>query len=169
MLDYTVELTERADVEVCTLRSSDGTWAEIVPGLGCNCFAYGVGGEPVLEPVGFTEFCQKPTSYGFPFLFPLPNRIRDGRFPFQGRAFEVNPPRHGFVRDKAWRLSEHGAAADASGAWLKTHFDAKDFAPQLLEQFPFPFQLDLTYRLQAGALLLAVVARNTGAADMPVG
>ena len=164
---YSVEAQQRDGVEVFALRAADGAAAEIAPGFGCNCFAFGTD-LPVLEPVEFAEFRQKPTSYGIPILFPFPNRIRDGRFTFQGRTFEVNPPRHGFVRDKAWRVVEHGAS-DEAGAWLTARFDARDYAEQVLTQFPFPFQLEVTYRLRGGTLEMATVARNTGDAAMPAG
>ncbi|MFL6207980.1 MAG: aldose 1-epimerase [Pyrinomonadaceae bacterium] len=164
---YTVDTEQRAGIEVFTLRAPDGSTAEIAPALGCNCFAFKTD-VPILEPVPFAEFRQKPTSYGIPILFPFPNRIKDGRFTFEGRTFEVNPPRHGFVRDKAWRVVEHGAS-DEAGAWLTASFDARDYAEQVLTQFPFPFQLEVTYRLRAGRLDMETVARNTGEANMPVG
>ncbi|HEX8181241.1 MAG TPA: aldose 1-epimerase [Pyrinomonadaceae bacterium] len=164
---YSVEADERDGVEVFILRSARGATAEIAPALGCNCFAFGTD-LPVLEPVADTEFRQRPTSYGIPILFPFPNRIRDGRFSFQGRTFTINPPRHGFVRDKAWQLVAHGAS-DEAGAWLTARFDARDYAEQVLTQFPFPFRLVVTYRLRADSLEMETVAENTGDAPMPAG
>ena len=165
--NYACAATTRDGVEVFTLRAPDGATAEVVPALGCNCFAFTTR-SPVLEPVAFAVFRQKPTSYGIPILFPFPNRLRDGRFTFQGQTFEINPPRHGFVRDKPWRVLASGAS-DEAGAWLTAGFDARDYPEQILAQFPFPYQLEVTYRLRDGALTLATVARNTGTADMPVG
>jgi len=165
---YSVATDERDGVEVYTLRAPDGSSAEIAPGFGCNCFAFSDRNSAVLEPIAFAEFRQKPTSYGIPVLFPFPNRIRDGRFTFQGRTFEVNPPRHGFVRDKAWRVVAHGST-DEAGAWLTARFDAQDYAEQILTQFPFPFQLDVTYRLKDSELVMETIARNNADADMPTG
>jgi aldose 1-epimerase len=164
---YSVDAEQRDGVEVFTLSAPDGATAEIAPALGCNCFAFAAR-QPVLEPVAFAEFRQRPTSYGIPILFPFPNRIRDGRFTFQGKTYEINPPRHGFVRDKAWRVVAQGASAEA-GAWLTASFDARDHAAQILAQFPFPFRLEVTYRLQDGRLEMETVAQNTGDADMPAG
>jgi aldose 1-epimerase len=165
--NYTATGAEREGVEVYTLRAPDGATAEVAPALGCNCFAF-ADALPVLEPIPFAEFRQKPTSYGIPVLFPFPNRIKDGRFTFAGRTYEVNPPRHGFVRDKPWRVVGHGASNEA-GAWLTAAFDARDYAEQVLAQFPFPFRLTVTYRLQDGALTMETVAQNVGDADMPAG
>jgi aldose 1-epimerase len=98
---YIVDTEQRDGIEVFTLRAPDGSFAEIAPALGCNCFSFRTH-VPVLEPVPFAEFRQKPTSYGIPILFPFPNRIKDGRFTFEGRTFEVNPPRHALSRTKPW-------------------------------------------------------------------
>ena len=166
--NYSVANDERDGVEVYTLRAPDGSFAEVAPGMGCNCFAFNDRDGAVLEEVAFADFRQKPTSYGIPILFPFPNRIRDGRFTFQGRTFEVNPPRHGFVRDKAWRVIDHGATNE-TGAWLTARFAAQDYAAQILTQFPFPFRLDVTYWLKNGALAMETVAHNDGDADMPTG
>ncbi len=166
--NYSIAAAVRDGIEVFTLRAtSAGATAEIAPALGCNCFAFGAE-QPILEPVAFAEFRQRPTSYGIPILFPFPNRIRDGRFTFQGHTFEPNPPRHGFVRDKVWQVLAQGAS-DARGAWLTAGFDARDHAAQILAQFPFPFSLEVTYRLWNGSLEMETIARNHGDADMPTG
>jgi aldose 1-epimerase len=165
--NYSVVADVRDGIEVYTLRAGDGATAEIAPAFGCNCFSFGAE-QPILEPVAFAEFRQRPTSYGIPILFPFPNRIRDGRFTFQGRTFELNPPRHGFVRDKAWQVLDHGAS-DERGAWLTAGFDARDHAAQILAQFPFPFRLEVTYRLKDATLEMETIARNDDTAEMPAG
>jgi aldose 1-epimerase len=122
----------------------------------------------VLEPVAFEEFRQKPTSYGIPILFPFPNRIRDGQFRFRGRSYKVDPPRHGFVRDKAWRVEANGASGE-EGAWIRSAIEAGDYADQILGQFPHPFRLEVTYRLKDSLLEMETTAHNTGDEDMPAG
>src|SRR2546423_14110788 len=106
---YSATIDDRDGVEVYTLRAPDGSFAEIAPAFGCNCFAFSDRYGPVLEPVAFSDFRQKPTSYGIPILFPFPNRIRDGVFTFQGRKISLKAGRrHGYVRDKAWQVESHG-------------------------------------------------------------
>ncbi len=165
---YSVTTETRDGVEVFTLREAGGGEAQVAPGLGNNCFAFSVGGLAVLEPVAFEDFIKKSTSYGVPVLFPFPNRVRGGRFTFRGEQFEVDPPRHGFVRDKAWRVEGHGAD-EGEGAWLTSSFDAESYADRILGQFPFPFRLEVTYRLRGGRLEMETAARNTGERPMPVG
>jgi len=100
-MSNSVHFETRGNVEVCTLRDSTGAFAEVAPQFGNNCFSF-CSQLPVLEPVNFEEFCKRPTSYGIPILFPFPNRIKDGKFTFGGKQYQVDPPRHGFVRDKRW-------------------------------------------------------------------
>ncbi|MCP9496409.1 MAG: aldose 1-epimerase [Pyrinomonadaceae bacterium MAG19_C2-C3] len=164
---YKVASILREDVEVFSLSEGDFAFAEIAPMLGNNCFSFSLR-EPVLETVEFPEFAKRPTSYGIPLLFPFPNRIRDGRFSFQGETFTVDPPRHGFVRDKPWVVVGNGAS-DEDGAWLTSSFDAAFYPEQILRQFPFPFKLEVTYRLRDGRLEMETTVRNAGDREMPVG
>jgi aldose 1-epimerase len=164
---YAVDTVIRDGVEVFRLRQGDDAVAEVAPALGNNCFAFHAG-LPVLEPVEFAEFLKKPTSYGIPLLFPFPNRVRDGVFTFQGRSYPVDPPRHGFVRDKAWNVLARGASAE-EGAWIRSTINAEDHEAKILRQFPFPFTLEATWRVREGALHLEVEARNQGALPMPAG
>jgi aldose 1-epimerase len=164
---YSISSEERGGAEIYILREGENAYAEVAPSLGNNCFAFSAG-VPVLEPVAFEEFRQRPTSYGIPILFPFPNRIRDGEFSFRGRKYAVNPPRHGFVRDKAWKVDATGASNE-DGAWIKSSIDAEDYYEQILGQFPFPFRLEVTYRLKESQLEMLTTARNTGNQDMPAG
>jgi len=164
---YSVNSEIREGVEVFSLREADRAHAEITPALGNNCFAFRTR-EHVLEPIPFSDFRQRPASYGIPILFPFPNRIRDGKFSFQGEQYVVNPPRHGFVRDKSWQVDGHGASVEA-GAWLTSSFAAADYPAEILQQFPFPFRLEVTYRLKDARLEMETRIQNTGERDMPAG
>lgn len=164
---YFVGSEMREGVEVFSLSEGVFASAEISPALGNNCFTFRTD-EDVLEPVSFSEFRQRPTSYGIPILFPFPNRIRDGVFMFQGETFPVSPPRHGFVRDKPWRVEDSGASEER-GAWLVSSFDAKEYQEGILSQFPFPFRLEVTYKLFERRLSMGTLVKNIGDRDMPVG
>jgi aldose 1-epimerase len=165
---YSVSAEIREGVEVYALCEGERARAEIAPALGNNCFAFRTRAGDVLEPVTFADFRARPTSYGIPILFPFPNRVRDGQFTFQGERYTVNPPRHGFVRDKAWRVAAHGASA-GEGAWLTSTFDAAAYPAEILGQFPFPFRLEVTYRIKNARLHIETSAANTGARAMPAG
>ncbi|HXG66077.1 MAG TPA: aldose 1-epimerase [Blastocatellia bacterium] len=164
---YSVESETRGGIEVYILRQGADVWAEVAPALGNNCFVFHAG-QPVLEPVTFEEFAARPTSYGIPILFPFPNRIRDGVFVFNGQRYAVNPNRHGFVRDKSWRVTGTGAS-EQTGAYIQSSLDAADYADQILHQYPFPFRIGVTYRLKDGALGMSTAVQNTGENEMPCG
>ena len=166
-MSNSVHLETRGDVDVYTLRDASGAYAEIAPQFGNNCFSFH-SQLPVLEPVPFEDFCKRPTSYGIPILFPFPNRIKDGRFSFRGKQYQVDPPRHGFVRDKRWVVVGSGANDD-QGAWIQCSIDASDYPDQILKQFPFPFIFEVTYRLKDGKLEMNITVRNTGADALPFG
>ena len=166
-LRYTITAETRGEVEIFILREADIASAAIAPAWGNNCFMLQVH-EPVLESVAFEEFRARPTSYGIPILFPFPNRLRDGALSFRGQHYVVNPNRHGFVRDKAWRVLNTGAS-EGEGAWITSRFEAVQYAAAILQQFPFPFCLDVTYRLREAVLSMETVVHNTGAHDMPMG
>jgi D-hexose-6-phosphate mutarotase len=123
---YTVAAETRGEVDIFILREADIASAAIAPAWGNNCFMLQVH-EPVLESVAFEEFRTRPTSYGIPILFPFPNRLRDGALSFRGQRYVVNPNRHGFVRDKAWRVLKTGASAE-EGAWITSRFEAGQYA-----------------------------------------
>lgn len=164
---YSIKSEIRLGVEIFSLIETDLAMAEVAPQLGNNCFVFQVR-ESILEPIAFQEFIKRPTSYGIPILFPFPNRIRNGEFDFQDKHYKVDPPRHGFVRDKAWKVSSH-AASDEEGAWIKSSLDATDYPDQILAQFPFPFHIEVTYRLLNSKLIMETSIENKGEQDMPMG
>ena len=165
---YCIETRTIHGVDVVRLRDNDDTHADVVPAWGGSCMAFVVQGSPVLEHVPLEVVARKPTSYGMPILFPFPNRIRDGAFGFQGKRYVVEPSRHGFVRHLPWRLVGTDAS-DLDGARIHVSLDARDFADEILVQFPFPFRLEACYTLRDRALSATFVAINTGEADMPIG
>ncbi len=163
---YAVKIDSRDGIEVYSLIELDRARVEIAPALGNSCFSFECDQLAVLEPVTWDDFRNKATSYGIPILFPFANRIRGGEFDFGGHHFKVDPPRHGFVRDKAWKVTETGSS-DQAGAWLTSVFDAEEHKDKILTQFPFPFRVEVTYKLFDGRLSMQTLATNKGAAEMP--
>jgi aldose 1-epimerase len=158
----------RGGVEIFCLRGGDDTCAAIAPGWGNACVAFRVQGIDVLEPVDWSALHEHPTSYGIPVLFPFPNRIRDGAFTFEGRRYVVTPPRHGFVRQRPWNVLSTGVS-DEDGAWIISRFESTRY-PEILAQFPWPFRLDVRYRLQGDTLHIETTVQHTGIQGaMPMG
>jgi aldose 1-epimerase len=164
---YAINRRNHNGIDLFTLQQGEQAQAEIAPQFGNNCFAFRTTAD-ILEPVPLDDFLSRPTSYGIPVLFPFPNRIRDGRFTFEGAEYQVNPPRHGFVRDKVWEVIDQDTSED-EGAWIRSRFDARDYPEAILSQFPFPFTVEMTHRLRDGKLSIHLTATNTGERAMPMG
>src|SRR5262249_45981229 len=113
----------------------DAECAEIAKSLGFNCFRWRTCGTEILyaDPQ-FLAGGSSPTRTGVPILFPFPNRIRDGRFSWAGKAYELprNDPSgknaiHGFACRRDWRIV--GVGGDYECAWLTGEFHGARDAP----------------------------------------
>ena len=161
------------DDRVAVLRGADNL-LEIWPALGFNGYRWQVGGQELLycNPQFFTE--RKPTRSGFPILFPFPNRIRAGRFTWDGKTFELpigDPANknaiHGFVVNRAWRIVDQGA--DGNSAWITGEFHGSIDAPETLSLWPADYRLRLTYRLFQQVLRVEADVDNPGDKPLPFG
>ncbi len=128
------------DDRIAVLRAGNSC-LEVWPALGCNAYRWQVGGHEILyrNPQFFAE--NRPTRSGLPILFPFPNRIRDGRFTWDGKQYHLplgDPSGknaiHGFAFRRAWRVVDQGA--HASNAWITGEFHGSIDAPETLPLWP---------------------------------
>jgi aldose 1-epimerase len=99
-------------------------------------------------------------------LVPWPNRIRDGRYRFEGVDYRLpltepaaHNAIHGLGRWERWSKVKH----EPSAVTLRL-----DLVPQ--SGYPFPLRLDVTYSLHAEhGLMVTVGARNLGRTRAPFG
>jgi aldose 1-epimerase len=152
--------------------------AEVWPAAGFNCYRWQVqrGGQALellyTDPSLFHE--GRPTRSGIPVLFPFPNRIRDGRFRWDGKDYQLpvndeakKNANHGFALRHPWRVLGHGA--DATSAWLTGAFQASTDAPDTLSLWPADHAIQLTYRLLADRLCLDIEVHNPDRVPLPFG
>ncbi len=165
---------------VCHLHDdASGASASILPSRGFNLFDLrlpaGQGGEVwpiVVTAPGWVENPEKPSRHGIPVLFPFPNRIRDARYSFEGKAYELvanKPPNaiHGFALEADWEVIAH--EADAEGASIVGRFQISKQAPEDLVRWPADAALELRYTLSGRRLRLDATASNPGNQDLPWG
>jgi aldose 1-epimerase len=147
---------------------------EIWPALGFNAYRWQIAGEDLLyrNPEFFTD--RRPTRSGFPILFPFPNRIRAGRFTWDGKHYElpVGDPAnknaiHGFAVNRPWRVVDQDA--DATSAWLTAEFQGSCDAPETLPLWPADYRLRVTYRLFDHILRVEAIADNPDTKPLPFG
>ena len=112
--------------------------------------------------LGWAEDEQTASGRG-QLLAPWPNRIRDGRYSFEGADLQLplsEPARgnasHGLVRWVAWRPEAHDE-------------DSMSLTYRLMSQPGYPWTLDLRvrYRLSSSGLAVTFTATNLSASSAP--
>lgn len=151
--------------------------AEIVPELGNNCYAFRVSDgnfwyHVIDSPPDLETLEQRPTAYGNPILFPFPNRIRNGKWEFEGKSYQFDKQPespttiHGLLLNLPYNVDKH--IADGNGATLVCSLNSDDF-PDVIRQYPFPFKIEIAYTIKDAVLTMDVKIKNTGESNIPMG
>lgn len=117
----------------------------------------------------FLDGGRRPTHSGLPILFPFPNRIRGGKFHWDGVDYTAPlfPERpdaiHGYALDTPWRVIERGPR-HAVGRW-QLSVDA----PHCAAAWPADCLIDVRYELQGAALRSQIRIVNPDARPLPWG
>jgi galactose mutarotase-like enzyme len=90
-----------------------------------------------------------------PILFPLVGELTGGEFRVGSETYEL--PRHGFARNKPFRV------VSASAAEATFRLGADD---STLKVYPFQFQLDLSFTLSGPTLAVKSAVRNMGSTPL---
>lgn len=139
----------------------DAQTAVVVEGGG-GLRTYRLDGVDVLDGYGPTELCSGGRGQ---VLLPWPNRIRGGRYTWDGREHQLPVDEtdlgnaiHGLTRWRSWQLRESGEDRVVLGG-------------RLLARPGYPFSLDVTaaYALDRAGLTVTTTVDNVGAAAAPYG
>jgi aldose 1-epimerase len=160
------------DPTITVAEDDAGNRLEVWPALGFNAYRWAAAGTEILfcDPDFFNVL--KPSRTGVPILFPFPNRIRDGRFSWNGRNYSLplndgtkKNAIHGSALYAAWEPHPPRFRDDVVELSATFHGDAtKDGKPF----WPTPQTLTVTYRLGRG--FLDIVAEvEAGAGPVPMG
>ncbi|HEX8768065.1 MAG TPA: aldose 1-epimerase family protein [Jatrophihabitans sp.] len=124
--------------------------------------SYAVSGVDIVD--GFADD-ELPPSFNGAVLAPWPNRIRDGRWSWNGRQYQlpVTEPKtgsalHGLVSDVRWQAD----SVDSDSVTLSV-----PLAPSA--GYPFPLHLTVAWSLSADGLRCQLRALNTGTEPAPFG
>jgi aldose 1-epimerase len=139
---------------------SHGDQHATVVEVGGGVRAYRVGDRDVLHPYHVDAICDG--AHGAP-LVPWPNRIRDGRYTFDGVEYQValsEPEKsnaiHGFLRWRSWRAVEHSADRVVLATRLHPH-----------PGYPFMLDVQVDYSLGEQGLTVATTTTNVGDTACP--
>ncbi|MCC6157732.1 MAG: hypothetical protein IT350_06730 [Deltaproteobacteria bacterium] len=111
----------------------------------------------------------RSTSAASYSMFPYSNRIRDGRFSFEGVAYQLRDAErhalHGDVRERPWRIVpvEPESLRPAACSFV---FDSRDFSDF---NYPFPMTISITWLATRGAVRGFGRILNVGDRAMPIG
>jgi aldose 1-epimerase len=167
----------RSDTVVTLEDAARQTTVSVAPSVGNVAFEMKVKGTNILRfPYGsLDEMKAAARLAGIPFLGPWANRLDEQAFYANGRRYpldmelgNVRGPRpiHGFLAFASqWQVIE--ARADGESAWVTSRLDFYK-QPAWMAQFPFAHVIELTYRLQGGALEVLLRIDNVSAEPMPV-
>ncbi|MEQ9408626.1 MAG: aldose 1-epimerase [Fuerstiella sp.] len=155
-----------------------GSSALIAAHLGFNCFDFharvGEADVAVIHAAdGFAEGTQPPSHSGIPLLFPFPNRIRSGRYSWEGQDYELPESLvgyegsgnaiHGFCLDRPWRVVEQ-TESSVTGA-----FRISQDAPERLPLWPTDGEIRIRYSLNNACLRADIEVQNPTSTPLPWG
>ncbi len=175
---FRIGTEDRGGRTVCHLFDDEtGAQASVLPSYGFNLFDLRLPAAGAVRPVldaaaDFASHPSNPGRNGTPILFPFPNRIRGGRYSFQGKDYQLplnGGPNaiHGFAIAADWDVVEH-RATDA-GATIVGRYQISKQSPERAADWPADAALEMHYTLAGRTLTLDAVVSNPSAHDLPYG
>lgn len=179
--NYTAgQTTENGIAAVHLADAGRGMEITILPSLGNRAVEFKVHGKNVLYVPSndLAALAARPALNGVPFLAPWANRLDSAGFWANGKRYELNPglanyqkdnhglPIHGLLSaSNLWRVTE--AAADADSAHVTSRLEFWKY-PELMAQWPFAHEYEMTYRLSEGVLEVKLTVKNLSTEAMPL-
>ncbi|MDR3551841.1 MAG: aldose 1-epimerase [Clostridia bacterium] len=173
MEKYTASMENHEGLRIAVLRcdgdAGESMEAWIAPDFGANLCRFIVDGMNVIDS-DFSVLTEGGYT-GTPVLYPTPNRVRNGRFRYDGRLFrqtkngrEVHE--HGLVHDEPWRFDPPVAGADHAqfDAWV-------DFTPGsgIYASFPFDHRLALRFTVDRSGVSIEYRIESRCGEEIPFG
>ena len=160
------------DHGVSIVRLSDaahGVEVSVAPGIGNRAYEMKVHGKNILYfPFADAgEFQKRPIMCGIPFLAPWADLLNEPDFWANGKKYlfnmelgnvRGNMPIHGLlVTSPLWRVTE--VTADGRSARVSSRLEFWKY-PDLMAQWPFAHEYEMTYSLADGALEVKTTISN---------
>ncbi|MBN1852885.1 MAG: aldose 1-epimerase [Pirellulales bacterium] len=160
--------------EVTVVRESDSGWevftlqqgatiVRVVPAAGANAYSIVHRGIEFFRIPG--ELVKLPgVGYGNPILYPMPNRVGDAKFTFEGKTYKFPANQnsnflHGLVHSEAFKIDSYAAKDHAAELTCSLQF-IPGFRPY--ELFPFRHVFRVTISVRDGTVRWTYEVDNTG-------
>src|SRR5215469_4336900 len=176
--DYRAERISDGGVPVVRLVDrAHGVEVSVVPSVGNTAYEMKVHGHNILwfPFATVSEFQKAPQMSAIPFLAPWANRLdpqafwaNGNKYPFDMELGNVRgaTPIHGLIRDSPlWQVTEVGADNHSAHVTSRLEFWKH---PELMKQWPFAHEYEMTHRLDDGELEVRVTVTNLSSEPMPV-
>jgi aldose 1-epimerase len=180
---YVATKTIDHGIEVIHLTDTGrGIEVSIVPSVGNRAYELRVHGKNLLyfpfTDVAALKNSKRPVLNGIPFLAPWANSIPGGGFWANGNRYTFNPDL-GSVRVSSTGIAMHGMlastplwevtdlGADTSSAHVTSKLQFWKY-PDLMANWPFAHEYQMTYKLADGVLQVTTEVTNLSIASMPI-
>lgn len=146
------------------------TELKIVPEAGANAYSLKFAGRELQKtPNSLKEL--PGFGYGNPLLYPMPNRVRDAQFTYQGKTFKFPANNngnflHGLVHSVPWKVDGLRQTRHTVTCECSVNFQPGN---KLYEQFPFEHSLHMTYEVRDDRVQLKYTVKNSGKEPLPFG
>jgi len=124
----------------------------------------------IVEAPRTYEEWQADTYFKGKWLLPFPNRLKDGKYRFEGKEYQfpINDHScqnalHGFIGDHKMQLQKVLLTPSYAQITLEYLYDGN------LAYYPFPFHLQIDYILMENQLIVELGVKNSGIQKMPIG
>ena len=181
--NYSARKVMEQGVEVVHLIDhAKGVEVSIVPSVGNRAYELKVHGKNLLyfplPNAAALKNSERPAFNGIPFLAPWANRLAGGHFWADAKQYLLNP-RLGTVHVSTDAIAMHGMLTSSS-LWKVTSLSADDRSaqvtsrlefwryPELMANWPFAHEYEMTYKLVDGALQIETRVKNLSAEAMPI-
>lgn len=112
---------------------------------------------------------EAKNAYKSHYLLPFPNRMKDGKYDFEGKSYQfpvndrhTNNNLHGFLETIPMEIIDNEIINNQQIITLKGNFEGFDY-------FPFAFEFRLKYILSDFELIIETKIKNIGKTNMPMG
>ncbi len=179
--NYTATQTSDHGIPIVRLNdAARGVEVSIAPSIGNRAYEMKVHGKNILyfPNSDLAELQKQPDLNGIPFLAPWANRLNEPGFWANGKKYVFNMnlgnvrndnrglPIHGMLSGSGlWHVTE--VAADRQSAHATSRLEFWKY-PDLMAQWPFAHEYEMTYRLASGVLEIRLTVSNLGSEPMPL-
>jgi len=160
------------EYERITLQNTESGHAmTILPAYGANLMGLNLHHTPIIDGLLVPEEVGTDRFYKSAFLFPYPNRTRNGQYVFEGKEYQlyvnettINTALHGFGYWKSFSVVDVITQENVAAIELQYQYKGEEMG------YPFSALVEITYSISTQrGFKTDIRVKNTGTTNMPLG